>query len=156
MSEAPTRYRLLLADDHVVVLEGLQRLLTRPELEIVSAVHDGQALVDLASALKPDLIVADISMPVLSGVEAAQRIRESDKRVKIIFLTMHAELGYAVQAMRAGASGYVLKHAAGSELFRAIREVMDGGTYLPEQLREPVRRALESTHRVDLGGGGED
>lgn len=141
----PVKHRLLLADDHLVVLEGLQRLLTRPELEIVGAVHDGQELVNAAAELQPDVIVADISMPGLSGVEAAVRIREKDKRVKIIFLTMHPELSYAVQAMRAGASGYVLKHAAGSELFEAIHRVMEGGTYLPEKLRERVEHALAST-----------
>jgi DNA-binding NarL/FixJ family response regulator len=124
-------------------MEGLQRLLTRPEFEIVGAVHDGQALVEAAETLKPDVIVADISMPGLSGVEAAIRIREKDKRVRIIFLTMHPEVSYAVQAMRAGAAGYVLKHAAGRELFEAIAVAMEGGTYLPESLREPVPRALK-------------
>ena len=136
------KYRLLLADDHVVVMEGLQRLLTRPEFEIVGAVHDGQALVEAAEILHPDVIVADISMPLLNGVEAVARIREKDKQVRIIFLTMHPEVSYAVQAMRAGAAGYVIKHAAGRELFEAIIAVMGGGTYLPASLREPVQRAL--------------
>ena len=140
------KHRLLLADDHVVVLEGLQRLLTRPELEIVSAVHDGLELVEAAEAFQPDVIVADIIMPGLNGIEAAMRIRERDKRVKFIFLTMHPELNYALQALRAGASGYVLKHAAGRELFEAIRLVMQGEIYLPESLRERVRRALEADH----------
>ena len=136
--------RLLLADDHVVVMEGLQRLLSRPEFEIVGAVHDGGALVQAAETLQPDVIVADISMPVLNGVEAAARIREKNKHVRIIFLTMHPEVSYAVKAMRVGADGYVLKHAAGRELFEAIRMVMEGGNYLPASLREPVRRALTS------------
>lgn len=138
-------YRLLLADDHVVVMEGLQRLLTRPEFEIVGAVRDGQELVEVAETLHPDVIVADISMPVLNGVEAVARIREKDKRVKIVVLTMHPEVSYAVQAMRAGAEGYVLKHAAGRELVEAIIAVMEGGTYLPASLREPVSLALRSS-----------
>lgn len=148
------RHRLLLADDHEVVLEGLQRLLTRPEFEIVGAVHDGRALVEAAETLRPDLIVADISMPLLNGVEAAVQIRKEDKRVKIIFLSMHPEPIYAIQAMRAGASGYIPKHAAGRELLEAIREVLGGGTYITPSLREPVRRALESKRPDTAAAGG--
>lgn len=136
------KHRLLLADDHVVILEGLQRLLSQRGFEIVGAVHHGQALVEAAEALLPDVIVADISMPVLSGLEAAAEIRKRDPKAKIIFLTMHPELTYAVEAMRAGGSGYVPKHAAGQELFEAIRVVLSGSPYVTPGLREGVRRAL--------------
>lgn len=144
--------RLLLADDHLVVLEGLQRLLSR-EFEIVGAVHHGQALVEAAETLQPDLIVADISMPVLSGLDAAVEIRRRDPRAKIIFLTMHPELTYAVQAMRAGGSGYVPKHAAGKELFEAIRVVLSGSPYVTPSLRDGVRRAMGWSDEGTAGEG---
>lgn len=138
------RSRILLADDHEVVLEGLRRMLNRPEFEVVGAVKDGRALVEAAAALRPDLIVADISMPYLNGVEAARQIRKYQPKSKIIFLTMHPEVIYAVEAMNAGASGYVLKSEAGEELITAIREVMGGRTYVAPSLAEPVLNALRT------------
>ncbi|MDX9788200.1 MAG: response regulator transcription factor [Desulfobacterales bacterium] len=121
--------RVLLADDHKIVLEGMKSLL-EGEFEIVASVEDGRALVDQAAALRPDVIVADISMPQLNGIEAARRIKITDKNIKIVFLTMHPDVTYAASAFEAGASGFVLKHSAPSELVTAIHEAMKGRTYI--------------------------
>ncbi len=121
--------RVLLADDHKIVIEGLKKLL-RDEFEIVGSVEDGRALVEQASTLYPDVIVADISMPQLNGIEAARQIKKIDKNIKIVFLTMHQDATYAANAFEAGASGFVLKHSASSELIRAIHEAIKGRTYV--------------------------
>jgi len=121
--------RVLLADDHKVVLEGLRSLL-EPEFEIVGAVEDGRTLVAKAKRLSPDVVVADISMPGLNGIDAARQIRKNDARIKIVFLTMHSEVSYAAEAFEAGASGFVLKHSAPQELITAIREAVQGRTYV--------------------------
>jgi len=121
--------RVLLADDHQIVLEGLKSLLGG-EFEVVGSVEDGRALVDQAAALHPDVIVADISMPQLNGIEAARQIKKTDKNIKIVFLTMHPDATYAANAFEAGASGFVLKHSAPSELVTAIHEAIKGRTYV--------------------------
>ncbi len=121
--------RVLLADDHKIVLEGLKSLLG-DEFELVGTVEDGRALVDQAVTLHPDVIVADISMPQLNGIEAARKIKQTDKNIKIVFLTMHPDATYAANAFEAGASGFVLKHSAPSELITAIHEAMKGRTYV--------------------------
>ena len=121
--------RVLLADDHKIVIEGLKNLLG-DEFEIVGSVEDGRALVEQASTLYPDVIVADISMPQLNGIEAARQIKKIDKNIKIVFLTMHQDATYAANAFEAGASGFVLKHSASSELIRAIHEAIKGRTYV--------------------------
>src|SRR2546422_9354908 len=100
--------RVLLADDHTIVAEGLRSLL-EGEFEFVGAVGDGRALLDAARKLKPDVIVADISMPLLNGLDAARQLKRDGITAKIIFLTMHAEAQLAAEAFRAGASGYLLK-----------------------------------------------
>lgn len=121
--------RVLLADDHQIVLEGLKSLLAG-EFDVVGSVQDGRALVDQAAALRPDVIVADISMPRLNGIEAARQIKKTDHNIKIVFLTMHPDATYAANAFEAGASGFVLKHSAPSELITAIHEAMKGKTYV--------------------------
>jgi DNA-binding NarL/FixJ family response regulator len=121
--------RVLLADDHKIVLEGLKGLL-EGEFELVGSVEDGRALVHQAATLHPDVIVADISMPQLNGIEAARQIKRTDKNIKIVFLTMHPDATYAANAFEAGASGFVLKHSAPSELITAIHEAMKGRTYV--------------------------
>jgi DNA-binding NarL/FixJ family response regulator len=121
--------RVLLADDHKIVIEGLKNIL-KDEFEIVGSVEDGRALVEKASTLYPDVIVADISMPQLNGIEAARQIKKIDKNIKIVFLTMHPNATYAADAFEAGASGFVLKHSASSELIRAIHEAIKGRTYV--------------------------
>jgi DNA-binding NarL/FixJ family response regulator len=111
------------------MLEGLKSLL-ESEYELVGAVEDGRALVEQATRLRPDLIVVDISMPLLNGIEALRKIRKVDERIKVIILTMHLDATYAATAFEAGASGYVLKHSASSELLTALQEVMKGRTYI--------------------------
>jgi len=123
------RPRVLLADDHKIVLEGLRGIL-EPEFEIVGAVEDGRALVAEAERLSPDVVVADISMPGLNGMDAARQIKKMNEHIKIVFLTMHSEVSYAAGAFDAGASGFVLKHSAAQELITAIREAMQGRTYV--------------------------
>ncbi len=126
------RPRLLLADDHKIVLEGLRNLL-KDEFEIVGTVEDGRALVSAAKRLDPDVIVVDISMPLLNGIEAIEQLRKAGSRAKVIFLTMHSDMTYATRAFEVGASGYVLKHSAPSELITAIRQVLKGESFFPRQ-----------------------
>jgi DNA-binding NarL/FixJ family response regulator len=121
--------RVLLADDHKIVIEGLKNLL-EGEFEILGSVEDGRALVEQASSLHPDVVVADISMPLLNGIEAARQIKKIDATIKIVFLTMHPDATYAANAFEAGASGFVLKHSASSELIRAIHEAIKGRTFV--------------------------
>jgi DNA-binding NarL/FixJ family response regulator len=121
--------RVLLADDHKIILDGLRAML-EPEFEIVGAVEDGRTLVVEAGRLSPDVVVVDISMPGLNGIDAARQLRKLDERIKIVFLTMHSQVSYAAGAFEAGASGFVLKHSASQELITAIRETMQGRTYV--------------------------
>lgn len=123
------RTRLLLADDHTLLLEGL-RMMLEPEFELVGVVEDGQALLAAAAELKPDLILLDISMPLLNGIDAARQLRKAVPASKLIFLTMHGDTDYVKEALRAGASGYLLKRSAASELLTAIRAVLKGHNYV--------------------------
>jgi DNA-binding NarL/FixJ family response regulator len=141
------RCKILLGDDHGVVLEGLRRILDRPGFEILDAVKDGRALVEATAKLHPDVVIADISMPLMNGVEAARQIRKHTPGSKIIFLTMHPEATYAVEAMSAGGSGYVLKDTAGEELVTAIQEVLHGRLYVTPSLAELVMQALQSRRK---------
>jgi len=134
--------RILLADDHCLLLGAFQRLL-EPEYEVVGAVTDGRALVTSAFELKPDLIIADIAMPRLSGLEAARQIKESLPKVKIVFLTMNPDAELAAEAFRIGAKAYLVKTSAASELLHAIREVLRGGSYVSAVI---TRGILGSIH----------
>lgn len=121
--------RILLADDHRIVAEGIRSLI-EPEFELVGIVEDGRALLAAAEQLRPDVIIADISMPLLNGIEAVRQIKKIDQNVKVIFLTMHPDITYAVSAFEAGALGYVLKHSAPHELNLAIRNALKGKKYI--------------------------
>ncbi len=123
------RPRIILADDHRIVSEGLRNIL-EPEFDLVGMVEDGRALLDAQKKLHPDVIVADISMPLLNGIEAVRQIKKADPHVKVVFLTMHPDVTYAAEAFEAGASGYVLKHSAPAELVNAIHEALKGRTYV--------------------------
>jgi DNA-binding NarL/FixJ family response regulator len=125
--------RVLLADDHRVVAEGLRGLLEN-HFDVVGIAADGRELVTAAKRLDPDVVVLDISMPSLNGIDAARHLRTAKSRAKIVFLTMHREITYAARALEAGASGFVLKHSAPSELVTAIREALRGGTYITPQI----------------------
>jgi DNA-binding NarL/FixJ family response regulator len=136
-----TRPRILIADDHRMVAEGLQGVL-EPTYELVDIVADGRQLVEATRRLQPDVIVADISMPQLNGLDAIVQIRRGGCTAKIVFLTMHSDALYAARAMRAGASAYVLKQSASTELLTAIREALAGRTYVAPVLAEVVARML--------------
>jgi DNA-binding NarL/FixJ family response regulator len=138
------RARVLLADDHAVVIEGLRRILDRPEFEVVNAVADGRALIQAAVETQADIIITDVVMPLLNGIEAARQIRQQNPKAKIIFLTMHLEPIYAVEALAAGGSGYVLKSSAGDELVTAIRRVLEGHVYVAQAIAKSVKEASEA------------
>lgn len=131
--------RLILADDHKMFRDGLRPLLERQrEFSVVGEAADGRDLLALVETLRPDLIVLDVSMPGLNGVEAARRIREFDPAIRIIMLSMHAERRFVVESLKAGASGYLLKDDAFEELIRAIPRVMAGQVVLAERIGERV------------------
>ena len=121
--------RLLLADDHAIVLEGMNRLL-QTEYDLLPPVSDGQLLVETAERTNPDVIVADISMPILNGIEAARQIKKKGLKAKVVILSMHADIEWASQALAVGALGYVVKQSAAEELIRAINEVLQNKTYI--------------------------
>jgi DNA-binding NarL/FixJ family response regulator len=123
------RARVILADDHGLLLEAFENLLA-PECEVVGKFTDGASLLAAAESLVPDVIVLDVSMPGVSGLEAARRLGSSMPNVKLIFLTMHEDPDLAAEAFRLGASGYLLKASAASELFKAIREALEGRRYV--------------------------
>lgn len=131
------RPRLLLADDHPIMAEGLRRLLAE-EFEVVGVVEDGRALVAEARRLRPDVVVADVSMPQLNGIEALARIREEDAGARVVMLSMHQNPAYARRALEAGAAAYVVKHAAPAELVLAIRAALRGGTFVSPSLAREV------------------
>jgi DNA-binding NarL/FixJ family response regulator len=131
------RPRVLIADDHTFVAEACVKLL-EPEFEVVGIVADGQALLEKAPDLKPDIIVLDVGMPLLNGLEAGKRIKSLVRTVKIVYLTMNNDLGIAAEAFRLGASGYLLKTSAASELASAIREVLKGKLYVSPLITKDV------------------
>jgi len=121
--------RILLADDHTLLVEAVKGLL-EPEFEVAGVFPDGRALIDAVCELNPDLVVMDISMPMLNGLDAGRRLKQMRPAVKLIYLTMNDDPDLAAEAFRVGASGYVLKTCASSELVRAIREVLRGRCYV--------------------------
>ncbi len=138
----PHHARVLLAEDHTLIAEACRKLL-EPEYQVVGIVADGHALMRTAADLRPDVIVCDIAMPQLNGLDAGEQILQLTPSVRLIFLTMHEDPGLAAEAFRRGASGYLLKTSAASELAVAIREVLRGGRYLsPVVSRMDVRRFL--------------
>jgi DNA-binding NarL/FixJ family response regulator len=136
------RPRVLLADDHRLVAEALKSLLA-PEYDLVGVVEDGRALIEAARTLRPDLIVADVTMPHLNGIDALVHLRKAGNRVPVVFLTMHRDPSFARRALDAGASGFVLKHSAPAELVSAIRAALEGKTYLTPQLAGEVLGAMK-------------
>ena len=124
-----TRPTVLIAEDHRVVAEGLKSTLA-PEFDVAGVVHDGRAMIEAARTLRPDAIVADITMPVLNGIEALVLLRKEDIRIPVVFLTMHREVGYARRALKSGAAGYVLKLSAPEELTQAVRAALAGDTFV--------------------------
>jgi DNA-binding NarL/FixJ family response regulator len=136
-----SRPRVLLADDHALLLGAFERLLGG-ECDVVGQVSDGRALVAAAGTLNPDVIVLDISMPLLNGLEAGRQIKQKMRGVKLVFLTMNEDPDLAAEAFRAGASAYLLKRSAASELATAIHEVMQGRSYVTPLITEGLVGSL--------------
>jgi DNA-binding NarL/FixJ family response regulator len=142
------RTRILLADDHALILEGFRNLL-EPEHEVVGMLQDGRALLEAARRLQPELIILDITMPLLNGIDAAREIKKSLPDVKLVFVTMHANPTYLQAALDAGGTGYVLKSSAREEILSAIESVLKGQIYVSpgvggeglERFQDPVRAA---------------
>jgi len=124
---------VLLADDHRMFAEGIKGILAA-EFELVGVVEDGQALLEAAKRLKPDVVVADITMPRLNGIDATARLKQIDDRMRVVLLTMHPEVAFVRRAFDAGASGYVIKHSAPDELIAAIRAALMGKTFVTPTL----------------------
>lgn len=143
MSES-RRPRVLLADDHLLVAQALTSLLS-DEFDLVGVVGDGRQLLEQAHALRPDVIVADITMPHLNGIDALKRLRERGDDVPVVVLTMHRDVTFARRALEAGASGFVLKHSASEELVTALRAALRGQTYLTPQLAGEVLAAMRQS-----------
>jgi DNA-binding NarL/FixJ family response regulator len=134
-SAEPRDIRVVIADDHAVVRDGLRSLIdAQPGLQVVGEAADGDAAWRHACALAPDVLLLDLSMPGVGGVDAAERIAADCPKVRVLALTMHEERGYVTRLLRAGAAGYVLKRTASAELVRAIRTVAAGGTYVDPSL----------------------
>jgi DNA-binding NarL/FixJ family response regulator len=136
-----SRVRVLLADDHRLVVEGLKSLLA-DEFELIGVVHDGRAMVQAAKELKPDVIIADITMPFLNGIEALEEIEKFSPDVRVIFLTMHRDVAYARRALDAGAAGFLLKHSAPEELVLAVRAATQGRIFITPTLAAEVLQTL--------------
>ncbi len=147
------KIKILLADDHPIVAEGLRSLL-EPTFELVAIVENGREMIAAAKELKPDAIVVDISMPLLNGIDAVSKIRSEGIQAKIIFLTMHPEASYARRALAVGASSYVLKHSASSELLFAIQEALAGRFFVTPTVAAKIKhtRAAEEVSLNALGG----
>ena len=142
-----TTAKILLAEDHTIVMEVLKALL-EPEFQVVGSVDNGRDAVKAAAELKPDVVVLDVSLPQLNGIEAARQIRKVAPGVKIVFLTMHEDIGYMRQAFDAGASAYVVKHSASLDLQLAIRKALLGRTYItPGLAKEGADVLLNSVRR---------
>ena len=124
-----SRPTVLLADDHAIAVEGLRRIL-EPDYEVVGEAANGRALLTAAEQLQPDVIVVDVSMPLLNGIEAVRQIRKTDPKVKIVFISMHPDLVYITEALQAGGSAYVLKSSAGNDIVVAVRDALQGRTYI--------------------------
>jgi DNA-binding NarL/FixJ family response regulator len=143
------RIRILLADDHTMICDGFRKLL-EPQYEVVGAVRDGHELMKAAVELKPDIALVDVGMPHLNGLDAARQLKRKAPQTKIIFLTMNTDPDVAAEALRIGASGYLLKNAPATELLQAIHSVMVGKSFVTGQINDALReifirdpRALE-------------
>jgi DNA-binding NarL/FixJ family response regulator len=137
--------RVLLADDHTLVLEGFRRIVEQ-RCEVVGTVEDGRALLEAAARLRPDLILLDISMPLLNGIDAARQVKKLIPDVKLVFVTMHADPAYVSEAFKAGASAYLLKRSAARELDHAIDSVLKGQYFVTSLLTRDLVISLAEGH----------
>jgi DNA-binding NarL/FixJ family response regulator len=131
--------RILLADDHLLLLDGLRHLLER-HYDLVGVVQDGHSVVSAAQRLQPDLVLMDVAMPILNGLQAGQRLRERQPNVKLLYVSMYGDTPYVEEALRIGASGYVLKRSGWEELSRAIETVLGGKQYISPELFSALHR----------------
>lgn len=145
------KVRILLADDHTLVAEAVKRLL-EPEFQVVGVVADGRSLVREALALKPDVAVVDLNMPMLNGIDASKQLKASQPTMKIIVLTMNEDAEIASETMRTWASGYLLKKSAGSELVKAVQEVVRGGKYVTPALQAALAELSVREPRASEAG----
>ena len=143
------RPRLLLADDHPLFLDGVRRLL-ESKYDVVGTVADGKALITAAHNLQPDIVVVDISMPEMNGLAAAQVIRKTVPSAKFIVLSVHSDQAYAREAFRVGVRGFVSKRAAAAELLTAIKQVLDGRTYVSPLVSPETRGVSKDPKRLTL------
>jgi DNA-binding NarL/FixJ family response regulator len=131
------RVRILLADDHTLFCNLLRDLL-EPEYEVAGSVSDGQELLKAAGALDPDVVLVDIGMPSLNGLDAGRRLKQANPKIKLIYLTMNNNVEYAREALQAGASGFILKNSKSSELLHAIRDALKGVSYMAPEIRQAM------------------
>jgi len=147
------RTRILIADDHKMFAQGLQGLL-EDEFDLVGTVTDGQALVAAAHALQPDIIIVDISMPVLNGLDAVRRLKDEGSSAQVIFLTMHVDHRLLAETFRCGGVAYVLKQSAGEDLIHAIRQVLEGHKYITPLIAtewvQDLAEQVDRTHKLTL------
>jgi DNA-binding NarL/FixJ family response regulator len=132
---------VLIADDHVMIVDAFRTLL-EPHYEVIGTVADGLMLLEKAPLLKPDVVIIDIGMPRLNGLAAGQRLKQTVPKAKIIFVTMNEDGDLASEALRAGASAYLLKSSAGSELLKAIHEVLRGGSYVTPLIKQAIEESF--------------
>jgi DNA-binding NarL/FixJ family response regulator len=136
------RHTVLLADDHAIVTDGLARILKEAHFDVVGAVRDGQQLLDAAARLRPDVIITDLSMPGLSGLDALARLRAGHVQSKVIVLTMHHDADLAADAIRGGACGFLLKESAGDELLTAVHHALDGKVYITPTVTQEIMERM--------------
>jgi DNA-binding NarL/FixJ family response regulator len=141
------RPTVLLADDHAIVTDGLSRILKEAAFDVVGAVRDGELLLDAARRLRPDVIITDLAMPRLSGLEVLSRLKRERLESKVILLTMHHDAEVAADAIRAGASGFLLKESAGDELIAAVRHVLDGRVYITPAVTKDVMTRMAGSSK---------
>lgn len=134
-----SRPRILIADDHLLICEALRQMI-EPSFEVVGIANDGLSLLETAPRLNPDVILLDVAMPLLNGIDAGRQLKGILPRVKLIYLTMNSDYDVAAESFRLGASGYLLKKSAGSELLKAIQEVLRGGTYVTPPIAQEMDR----------------
>jgi DNA-binding NarL/FixJ family response regulator len=142
--------RVLIADDHLLVAEGIQKLL-ESDMDVVGIHSDGRSLVRAVSDTHPDLIIIDISLPLLNGLDAAKQIKQSNPKTKMLMLTMHADQAFVVEAFRVGVAGYVLKQSLSNELQHAVKEVLKGNTYISPSVAQGLVEHMNRPAQVKKG-----
>src|SRR5580700_6456698 len=152
--ERVAQIRILLADDHTIIRSGLKLLLEQqPDFKVVAEASDGREAVQLVSKLRPDVVILDIGMPNLNGIEATRQIVSEEPKAQVVILSMHSDEGYVLRALKAGARAYILKNSAEADLIRAVRSVADGKSFfspvISKMLLEDYVRQVRDKHVED-------